>query len=42
MDKNHISQIESSKNVKSFGLLPDGKEVLCHTLKIKMVVNYQL
>ena len=35
MDKGHISQIESPKNVKSFGLLPDGKEVLCHTLRNK-------
>lgn len=45
MDKNHISQIDSPKNVKSFGLLPDGKEVLCHTLRNKnrcefSVINY--
>ena len=45
MEKNHISQIESLKNVKSFGLLPDGKEVLCHTLINKngcefSVINY--
>lgn len=32
MVKNHISQIETAKNVKSFGLLPDGKEVLCYRL----------
>lgn len=31
MEKNHFSQIASAKNVKSFGLLPDGKEVICYT-----------
>ena len=35
MVKNHISQIETVKNVKSFGLLPDGKEVSCYTLSNK-------
>ncbi len=35
MEKNHFSQIESPKNVKSFGLLPDGKEILCYTLQNK-------
>lgn len=32
MKKNHFSQIESIKNVKSFGLLPNGKEIFCYTL----------
>ncbi len=32
MEKNHFSQIESIKNVKSFGLLPDCKEIFCYTL----------
>lgn len=45
MEKNHFSQIETPKNVKSFGLLPDGKEILCYTLKNKKgaelsVINY--
>lgn len=45
MDKNHFSQIETTKNVKSFGLLPDGKEVLCYSLSNKngcelSVMNY--
>jgi aldose 1-epimerase len=45
MDKNHLSQIETPKNVKSFGLLPDGKEVYCYTLSNKngfelSVINY--
>lgn len=45
MDKNHFSQIETTKNVKSFGLLSDGKEVLCYTLRNKngaefSVINY--
>lgn len=45
MEKNHFSQIETTKNVKSFGLLPDGKEVLYYTLRNKngcefSVINY--
>lgn len=45
MEKNHISQIESIKNVKSFGLLPEGKEVMCYSLTNKngfelAVINY--
>lgn len=45
MEKNHLSQIETTKNVKSFGLMPDGKEVLCYTLTNKngfefSVINY--
>jgi aldose 1-epimerase len=45
MSKNHISQIQTQKNVKSFGLMPDGKEVFCHTLINKngvelAVINY--
>jgi len=45
MEKNHFSQIETTKNVKSFGFLPDGKEVLCYTLRNKKgtefsVINY--
>ncbi|MGC4040392.1 MAG: hypothetical protein QM710_06310 [Flavobacterium sp.] len=45
MDKIHFSQIEEAKNVKSFGLLPDGKEVLCYTLSNRngcelSVINY--
>lgn len=45
MEKNHFSQIETAKTVKSFGLLPDGKEVLCYTLTNKngcelSVINY--
>jgi aldose 1-epimerase len=32
MDKNHLSSVGTQKNVKSFGLLPDGREVFCHTL----------
>lgn len=45
MIKNHISQIETAKNVKTFGLLPDGKEILCYTLCNKngcelSVINY--
>jgi len=45
MIKNHSSQIEAPKNVKSFGLLPDGREVLCYTLQNKRgtklsVMNY--
>ena len=35
MLKTHISQIETAKIVKSFGLLPDGKEILCYTLSNK-------
>lgn len=45
MEKNHLSQIETTKNVKSFGLMPDGKEVLCYSLTNKngyefSVINY--
>ncbi|MCF6130956.1 aldose epimerase family protein [Flavobacterium wongokense] len=45
MDKNHFSQIDTTKNVKSFGFLADGKEVLCFTLNNKAgcefsVINY--
>lgn len=45
MNKNHFSQIETTKNVKSFGLLPDGKEVFQYTLRNKngyelSVINY--
>jgi aldose 1-epimerase len=45
MDKNHISHIYSSKNTKLFGMLPNNKEVLCHTLSNKKgyefsVINY--
>ena len=45
MEKNHFSQIESIKNVKSFGLLPDGRDVLCYRLSNKngcelSVINY--
>jgi aldose 1-epimerase len=45
MDKNHFSQIETTKNVKSFGFLADGKEILCYTLSNKngcevSVINY--
>lgn len=45
MEKNHFSQIETIKNVKSFGLLSDGREVLCYRLSNKngyelSVINY--
>lgn len=45
MSKNHFSQINSSKNTKLFGTLPDGKEVFCHTVSNKngfelSVINY--
>jgi aldose 1-epimerase len=45
MLKNHFSQIESTKYVKSFGILPDGNEVACHRLSNKnglefSVMNY--
>lgn len=45
MEKNHFSQMESTKNVKSFGLLPDGKEVICYALSNKngfelSIINY--
>lgn len=45
MSKNHFSQINSSKNTKLFGALPDGKEVICYTLCNKngfefSVINY--
>jgi len=45
MDKNHFPQFETQKNVKSFGLLPDGKEVLCYTISNRnglelSVINY--
>jgi len=41
----HFSQIDHPKNVNSFGILPDGKEVLCYTLRNKngmelSVINY--
>lgn len=32
MKKNHFSQIETAKNSKSFGFLPDGTETYCYTL----------
>lgn len=32
MEKNHFSQIETAKNSKSFGFLPDGTETYCYTL----------
>ncbi|HNP32956.1 MAG TPA: aldose epimerase family protein [Flavobacterium sp.] len=35
MEKNHFSQTGTTKNVKSFGLLSDGKEILCYTLRNK-------
>ncbi len=35
MEKNHFSQIESTRNVKSLGILSDGNEVLCYTLHNK-------
>jgi aldose 1-epimerase len=35
MEKNHFSQIESTKNVKSFGLLTDGREIMLFTLSNK-------
>lgn len=43
--KNHFSQIMASKNMKSFGILPDGKEVLCYTMSNRngfefSVMNY--
>jgi aldose 1-epimerase len=45
MSKNQISQIYTHKNPKLFGLMPDGKEVLCYTLANKngmecSVINY--
>jgi aldose 1-epimerase len=45
MQKNNYSQFASPKNTKSFGLLPDGKEVFCYTLTNKngmelAVINY--
>lgn len=45
MDKNQLSQIEAIKNMKSFGFLPDGKEVLSYSLINKngfefSVINY--
>ena len=45
MEKTHFSQIETAKYVKSFGLLPDGREVLCYRLRNKngcelLVINY--
>lgn len=45
MQKNHISQIDPSINVKSFGLLADGTEINCYTLTNKNgliceVLNY--
>jgi aldose 1-epimerase len=45
MIKNHFSQIESTKNVKSFGLTSDGEEALCYTFNNKngfeiSVINY--
>ena len=45
MEKNHYSQLDLAKNIKSFGVLPDGKEVFQHTLTNKKgmelsVINY--
>jgi aldose 1-epimerase len=45
VQKNHYSQLESTKDVKSFGVLPNGKEVFCFTLTNKngmelSVINY--
>ncbi len=45
MDKNHLSQIDTHKNVKSFGLLPDGTEIACYALRNRngcelSVINY--
>ena len=45
MEKTRFSQIETAKYVKSFGLLPDGREVLCYRLSNKngcelSVINY--
>ena len=45
MNKNHYSQIQTIKNVKSFGLLPDGKDVECYILSNNngcklSVINY--
>lgn len=45
MQKNHNSQFIPSKNVKSFGFLPNRKDVFCYTLKNKngmelSVINY--
>lgn len=45
MGKNNYSQLEQPKNSKSFGVLPDGKEVLCYKLSNKngmelSVINY--
>lgn len=45
MKKNHFSQIETPKNVESFGLTSNNKEVLRYTLKNKngaelSVINY--
>lgn len=45
MQKNNISQIDASINVKSFGLLEDGTEINCYTLTNKNglsceVLNY--
>jgi aldose 1-epimerase len=41
----HFSQLDHPKNIKSFGTLSNGKEVLCYTLKNKngmelSVINY--
>lgn len=45
MEKNHYSQLDLDKNIKSFGVLADGKEVFCYTLTNKngmelSVINY--
>lgn len=45
MEKIHSSQTEANKTVKSFGSLPDGKEILCYTLANRngyefSVINY--
>lgn len=45
MEKIHFSQIESPKNAKLFGLLPDGKQVFFYTLRNQngyefSVINY--
>lgn len=45
MLKKHFSKFKEDINKKSFGFLPDGEEVVCHTLKNKKgievdVINY--
>ena len=45
MEKSHYSQLDQPKNIKSFGVLPNGKEVFCYTITNKKgmeltVINY--